>query len=204
MHDTLDTLLWLGVIGAVFAIPGCSDDIAPAAEPDAAGPAARVTTDRQPDGTYVTRIDATSPTDWIHVDLETGGEVADTGPWDIAAQRFHLQLNGGFSGGAGVRVAPMAGADLSSVTEAPAEGWITDAADGPDDNDVPDYAFEQGDGWYGYDLATHVLTPRPIVWVLETGDRAQLALRIESYYDDAGTSGYLRLHWAPLATGGGS
>jgi hypothetical protein len=192
---------------ALFFAGACADDIAPAGGPDAAvvtdsdgalEPAAKVATERNDDGTYTTVVDATSMTDWTTFDLETGVEATLEGPWDLSAQRFHLKLNGGESGDGGARVVPLAGADFAAVSEIPEEGWISDAADGADEGDEPDYAFEQGDGWYAYDAATHVLTPLPIVWVVETTEGSVLKLVIESYYDDAGTPATFTLRWQPL------
>jgi hypothetical protein len=208
MHDTL---LMISLVAAVFAVPGCADDISPAGGPDAgepapgdpdAGPPPPVDTVRDPDGSYVTRIDSTSYDLWRYVDLETGKEVAADGPWDLATQRYHVQLNGGVSGRAGAELVAIPDVGFDSVTAAPATGWITDAADGDDDNLLPDLAFEQGKGWYQYLAASHVLEPWPIVWVVRTGDDTVVKLVFESYYDDAGTAGHLRLRWKPLAAGG--
>jgi hypothetical protein len=203
-----DTLLVISLFAAIFAVPGCAENIGPTSnDPDAgdpivgepdAGPAGPVRTVRDPDGTAVTRIDSTSMTEWIHVDLDTGAEVDATAGWDIATQRYRVQLNGGVSGSAGVELVPVVGADFKAMAEAPAIGWVTDAADGADENMEPDLAFEQADGWYAYDQGTHILMPRPIVWAVRTSERAVLKLVFESYYDDAGTSGHLRMRWAPL------
>ena len=149
----------------------------------------------------LSRIDSTSYEAWRYVDLETGAEVAADGPWDLATQRYHVQLNGGVSGSAGVEVAPVLDARLDGVTKAPETGWITDVADGDDENLLPDYAFEQGKGWYEYDTTSHVLKPWPIVWVVRTGDAQLMKLAIEGYYDDAGAAGHLRLRWTSLAGG---
>lgn len=182
-------------------LPACAENIEPATDPDAGpGTADRVSTVRNPDGTYTTRVDATSTEAWTAIDLETGAE-AETG-WDLSTQRFHLKLSGGASGDSGVEVAPVVDAVLADVTEAPTSGWITDAADGDDDNTEPDYAFEQGEGWYAYDPVSHLLTPRPVVWVIRTSDDNLIKLTITDYYDDAGTAGHFTLQWAPL--GGGS
>lgn len=184
---------------ALCAGPACAADIRPPAEVDAlpdddARPTGPVATVRNPDGSYTTWLDASDDATWRRLDLETGME-ADDG-WDLAGRRFHLRLDGGASGDGGVEVAPVAG-DLASVTAAPATGWITDAPDADGDGEV-EYAFEQGDGWYAYDTQTHVLTPRPIVWVIRTNGDAVIKLAIESYYDEAGTPARFRLRWAPL------
>ncbi|HVK78647.1 MAG TPA: HmuY family protein [Kofleriaceae bacterium] len=197
-----DVVLAATVVGVLCALPGCAENIRPDVEPDAAdGPVGKVATVRGADGIYTTRVDATAVDTWTHVDLETGAESSDQTSWDLAAQRFHLKLNGGVSGTAGVEVAPVPGA-LADVTAAPTTGWITDAADGEDENMDPDYAFEQGDGWYAYDPQTHLLTPHPTVWVVRTGAGAVVALQITDYYDDAGTSGHFTMTWKALDGGG--
>lgn len=180
----------------------CADPISPAG-PDAGDdlPPGKVETTRNADGSYTTRIDATDAESWTALAFATGEEIDGDG-WDLSAQRFHLKLNGGVSGDGGVEVAPLPGAAFADVTAPPSSGWITDAPDGDDDDAEPDYAFEQGDGWYAYDPATHVLTPRDVVWVIRTVDGAHLKLVIDGYYDDAGTAGVFTTTWAPLDGGG--
>lgn len=182
---------------------GCADKI-DHATPDAGppdgstGPASKVKTTRSTsDGTYTTVVDSSSMTDWTYVDFETGAQVLDTDPWDLRFQRFHISTNGGISGAGGVSVAPVTGTAFAALTAAPAAGFISDTADADGDG-LPDYAFDQGDTWYDYDVTTHILTPRPIVWVVETDGGATLKLELEKYYDDAGTSGWFTLHWGPL------
>jgi hypothetical protein len=189
----------IALVLLIAAPAGCADPIG-SASPDAGAPDAplgRVHTTRGADGTYTTLVDATSSSDWTFADFETGGEAATTAPWDLRFQRFHISTNGGVSGGGGVAVAPITGSTFAAVTAAPASGFVSDGADGNGDG-MPDYALERGDGWYGYDDGTHLLTPRPIVWVVKTAGGAMLKLEILDYYDDAGTSGWFTLHWAPL------
>jgi len=201
MDDVFAMVVLAAALGGAV---GCADNIRPEAELDAGGegdgaaPTGSVQTVRNPDGTYTTRLDAAAAARWSRVDLETG-LAAETG-WDLAGQRFHLMINGGVSGDGGVEVARVDGV-LADVTTAPTTGWLTDAVDGDDPNPVPDYAFEQGDGWYDYHPQTHVLTPKPIVWVIRTTEDHMIKLAIESYYDDAGTSAQFELHWAPLEGG---
>jgi hypothetical protein len=191
-------------LGVTLLATGCFESIEPDHDhgPDAGTTTeARITTTRGTDGTYTTVVDATSMSEWIHGDIDTGAEVDASGPWDLRFQRFHISTNGGASGSGGVMVAPVAGVTFAEMTAAPAEGWISDAPDGEDANTDPDYAFSQGDGWYDYDPTTHKLTPKPIVWAVKTGGGVTLKLEIVSYYDGAGTGGWLELHWAPLAGG---
>lgn len=193
-------------IMAAFAIAsGCADPIGQTL-PDAAmtssddapvTPTGKVSTTRGSDGTYTTVVDATSETGWTIADFETGMEVATTDAWDLRFQRFHISTNGGVTGAGGVEVAPVTGMTFAAVTSAPSTGYLSDADDANGDM-MPDYAFEQGDGWYDYDPTSHLLSPKPIVWVMKTNGGATLKLEILKYYDDAGTSGWFTLHWSPL------
>jgi hypothetical protein len=186
----------------VLAVTGCADPIGHA-RPDAAiaddapGPTTgKLATTQNPDGTYTTVVDAQSMTAWTYADFETRSEVAETAAWDLRFQRFHISANGGVSGAGGVELAPVTGVAFAAVV-APATGFVTDAADGDGDG-VPDYVLDQGDSWYAYDVGTHVLTPRPIVWVVHTDGGSTIKLEILRYYDAAGTSGWLTLHWGIL------
>ena len=192
-------------LAPLLASSGCFESIAPE-RPDAGiglgasevGPPGPFATTRGTDGTYTTVVDAQSATEWTYGDFETGASSDPTGPWDLRFQRFHISTNGGISGAGGVEVAPITGVAFADVLSLPATGWTSDAPDGDDANTDPDYAFEQGDGWYEYDPTTHVLRPRPIVWVVKTTDGAMLKLELASYYDDAGTAGWFTFRWAPL------
>jgi hypothetical protein len=198
------TLVLVGALGAVSA--GCADSINPHAQPDAAVPASdasdaapptgKVQTTRKTDATYTTLVDSTSLTAWTYADFETGTEALPTDAWDLRFQRFHISTNGGVSGTGGVAIAPVAGTTFAAVTSAPTTGYFSDTDSNGDG--LPDYALDQGDGWYDYNDATHVLSPKPIVWVVKIDGGTTLKLEIIKYYDDAGTAGWITLHWAPL------
>lgn len=182
------------------ALAGCAGDIRPSdfmldgPPSDAFTPTGPVTTFQNADGTFTTVVDATSLTAWTHLDFDTRAEATEGGPWEVRFQRFHISVNGGVTGARGVEVAPVAGRLFDEVVAAPAGGWLTDAPAG----DVPGYAFEQGDGWYDYDFERHVLTPRPLVWVVRSPGGATVKLRLERYYDAVGTPGWITLRWKPL------
>ncbi len=201
------SLVPLVPLAALGASGGCAEDIAPAGDDDVVAdagdtPTGKARTTREPDGTYTSIVDAQDAEAWTVVDLETGAEATAGAPWDLQVQRFHLALNGGVSGDAGVEVVALPDLRLADVAGVPTTGWITDEPDGDDDNADPDYAFEQGERWYAYDVTSHVLTPRPITWVIRTAEGNHVALEIAAYYDDAGTSGVFTWRWAPLAEGG--
>ena len=183
MRRTLFTLITLAAVA-------CSDDLAPTPGDVDAGPppsGTHVTTVDNADGSHTTVVDATAMDAWIGLDLETGKE---SEAWDLGFQRFQVRLNGGTSGDGGVELAALPDADFAAVTKAPTTGWITDTAEV--------LAFEANDGWYAYDPATHVLTPRAIVYVVRSAEGAYFKLAIEDYYDDAGTPAFMKLHWAAI------
>jgi hypothetical protein len=179
----------------LLALSGCFQSIKPEAEPDAApdpdavfvGPFATV---QKSDGSYLTRVDATSESEWTHGDFETGMPLTAGEPWDLRFQRFHISTNGGTSGSGGVEVAPIPNVIFDEVFTAPAAGWIADTAEA--------FAFDQGEGWYDYDMMTHALTPKPMIWVVRTNGGSTIKLEIAGYYDEAGTAGWFTLHWSAL------
>jgi HmuY protein len=157
------------------------------------------------DGTATITVDATDEEKWVYVDL---GELAHVEPadpatsadWDLGMQRFHFALDGGISGAGEGELAVADGAALADVTEAPADGWSTDAADDPKDEDaLPELAFETAaDGWYDYNFMSHVLSPKERVYAVRGGAGDLFAMQIEAYYDDAGSPAWLRFTVKPL------
>lgn len=148
-------------------------------------------------GTYVIRIDATSSENWTWLDLDAMEIRESATPpaegWSLAFQRMAAKLNGGVSGDGGAQVVTVAGTDTTSVT-VPDTGWFTDEADNNDDG-APELAFNT---WYDYNVTTHVLTPKELIWVVQTPAGEGWALKIETYYDDAGTSGTWRITATPV------
>jgi hypothetical protein len=152
------------------------------------------------DGSFTTTVDAQSKTEWIGLDLDLGKQVnaAEDSVWDLSFQRFGIRSRGGVSGTGGVQVAVLSGQGFAQVTQAPASGYATDAADGADTGEEPDTVFQAGDGWYVYDVTTHKLTPRPNVYVVRSDAGAYFKVEMLSYYDDAGTPAVLKLRWAKV------
>jgi hypothetical protein len=185
------------LVAVAASVAACADEIRPE-NPEPVDPVdgAHVTHVDNGDGSTTSTVDASSMSEWIYLDLDAGAEVdAGDAAWDLAFQRFLILVDGGVSGDAGVEVAILDGADFAGMTAAPTDGWITDAADGDDEDAEPDLALG---GWYAYDPATHVLSPNDLVYVVRTGEGAYVKLQMLDYYDDAGTSGFPRFQWAPV------
>jgi hypothetical protein len=195
---------------------GCAPDLAPKNLDGGAdgGTGPRVVSVDNGDGTTDTSINATNQSDWIYFDFESRSEIAPamaegSKVWDLALERFKIKVNGGVSGVASVEVAALPGVDFGGLSQAPASGYATDAApadsaDGGFTAGTDGLAFEAGDGWYAYDLGTHVLTPRPVVYVVHTGEGNYYKLQILGYYDQAGTPGHMSFKWAPVQPPSGS
>ncbi|HVG61941.1 MAG TPA: HmuY family protein [Hyalangium sp.] len=153
------------------------------------------------DGTFVTTVDASSSEKWIGLDLDHRQEAnaAEDKLWDIAFQRFHIRVRGGASGTGNVAVAVLPDVNLAQVSQAPAERYTTDAADGDDSNSELDTAFETAaEGWYSYNVGTHKLSPRERVYVIRTDEGAFFKVQILEYYDSAGTPAILQVHWGSV------
>ena len=142
-------------------------------------------------------IDATDSTQWVYFDLESSSLIpADevtSESWDIAFQRYSIMLNGGVSGTGLVEIIALEGEydNFENVMFVEDGTWITDEADS-DGDEKPEYAF---DSWFDYDLATHVLTPADIVYILRTVENNYFRFRILDYYSAQGDSGYMSIEF---------
>lgn len=148
---------------------------------------------------YRAAVNAQDYVAWVYVDLDTGLEVipvdaANDNAWDVAFRRSNIAVNGGVTGSGDVEVAVLA-TPFDDVTSAPAGGYVTDVADGDDDDTLPDYVFR---AWYDYDTTTHVLTPADHTYVVHTTAGAFVKLRMTAYYDAVGTSGSPSFRWVAL------
>ena len=142
-------------------------------------------------------IDSTDSTSWVYYDLESSSiipadEVVEDG-WDLAFQRYIIKINGGVSGTGGVEVMLLEG-EYENFEEVnlPEEGdWITDEED-LDGDDKPEYAFAS---WFDYDLATHVLSPADLVYIVRSVEGNSFRFRILDYYSSQGNSGYMSIEF---------
>ena len=122
-------------------------------------------------------IDASDDRAWRAFDFSRGSRIEDPGQleWDLAFRRHRIIINGGpgFAGRGGA--VDLGEVSFDSVTTAPSEGYIPNVAG-------RDTVHPLLDNWYDYGFTTHVLTPKPRVYVIRTADGHYAKIRIVSYY----------------------
>ena len=208
--------LILSLAACALAV-GCAPDLKPGPTPDGSadsdggvgGGSGHVENTDNGDGTFTTRIDARDQETWVYFDFEAKREVTPADPdhsrdWDLSFRRYKVRVDGGSSGAGNVGVAPLPGIDFASLKSAPASGYAADEGSGDADAGPSQLVFEAGDGWYLYDVNTHALSPRNVVYVVRTVEGNYFKVQILGYYDAAGTPGYLSFKWAPLTAPAGS
>ncbi len=128
-------------------------------------------------GPVLYTVDATSPDRWRHFSFRLGSVIDDPGAldWDLAFRRFQIIANGGprFAGrGGAVDLGEVA---FAEVTSAPESGYRPTEGEAEPRN--PALA-----GWYRYGFFSHMLTPKPRVWVVRWADGRYAKLEVVSYY----------------------
>ncbi len=181
----------------LFLMPACADDTGAEGDSDDTGADEGGTTDKgivtedQGDGSHISVVDARNETAFTYFDLETSSKVEPSDDnWDLGFLRFNVATH--------VEVAVLEGTSFDALTQAPADGYVVDASDPMTamQETMPGYSF---DLWYDYNQSNHVLTARTdILYVVHTPEDNYFKVQMQGYYDEAGTSGYLSLHWAPL------
>lgn len=193
---------------------GCAEDLSEELNPPGSttdpgtptvpGQSGRITNTQAADGEVASRINATEAASWVYFQFAGAKEVVPQDPlssteWDLAVQRFQIKVNGGISGRGGVEVALLNGIPFDALAQAPSGGYVTDLADGSDEDAEPDYAFVQRGTWYNYNAMTHILTPKDQVYVVRAATGAYYKLQMTGYYDQSGSSGYPAFRWKATA-----
>ena len=65
-------------------------------------------------------------------------------------------------------------------------------------NEFPQkYVFTE---WYDYDVDTHILTAKPIYYVIRNRNEMYFKFKIDDYYDSAGTPAKVLVQWEQIET----
>ncbi|GBF51382.1 HmuY protein [Leptospira ryugenii] len=165
------------------------------------------------EGTTLTRINSTNQDFYIYFSMQTNSQIpasqASSTSWDIAFNRYKIATNGGGTNSSG-----RGAVCLSSLTSVSVAASTARAAQNcSDDKFVSDTRTStQGIGgavgefvgnsiltdWFSYQIGN--LTTKGLVYIVRSGTGNQyFAVRMESYYSDAGTSGYPTIRWKRLS-----
>lgn len=119
-------------------------------------------------------VDATAPDAWRHFSFRLGS-VVET-PADLAFRRYAIVA------GPGAGILDLGERRLDEVRDVPADGY--QANEGQADPRNPAIG-----GWYRYGFFSHVLTARPHVWAVRTGEGRYAKLEMVGYYCPGATPG---------------
>jgi hypothetical protein len=139
-------------------------------------------------------VDASSATDWVHLDLDahapepatgvvvTPAEPAASAAWDLALRRTTFRTNSGTSGAA-MGGAAATGVDLDALTSVAApSGFTVDAELPPSRPGAPSVSASAVlSAWFDYDPVTHAVTPKAEAFLVRLADGSVGALRVDAY-----------------------
>lgn len=128
-------------------------------------------------------VDATSTVDWVLFDFDKGqvvdGDFASPG-WDVAFRRNKLLTNSGVTNPSG----PGGAFDLGEVpleTAVPpaSVAFEVDRLGGEDDDEPENSAMSH---WYSYSFITHIVSVKPNIYLVRTGESRDALVQFDSYY----------------------
>jgi hypothetical protein len=90
------------------------------------------------------------------------GEAATSLEWDLQSDFVTLYSNGGTSGPGAAKATILENVDFDSIKSVPAGEYVAD------DTSTSNYAI--GDSWYAYNVITHELSLKPVIYILRTAD----------------------------------
>ena len=196
-YATISLMLMLGVI-ILFSFscgPVDEDDIDQLLQPEETTDAtlsATPETDAQvpadePIGleTLAFTIDATNREAWVYFSFASGNTVdvedaANSEAWDIGFQLTKVKLNGGISGPGMGSVVMLTETVFEAVTEAPADGYLSDT------EDTLAIVPQSEKGWYIYTgpPAHWILPLEDRVFMIKAADGTFAKVRFIGYYKD--------------------
>jgi len=152
-------------------------------------------------------LDARASDQWTFFDFSRGSVVEVPHQfavdWDLAFQRHKMLVNGGATNPKGQGgILNLGEGPFDAVIDAPADGYVEDtiATINPDTIVTENLAIKT---WYHYNLLTHLLHPKPNVYVVRTADGKYAKMRIVSYYCDGGhASGCFTIEYVYQGDGG--
>ncbi len=130
-------------------------------------------------------VDATNREAWTYFSFASGdlvkvGDAENSEAWDIGFQRTQVKLNGGISGPGMGSVVMLTETTFEAVTEAPADGYLSDT------EDTLAIVPQSEKGWYIYTgpPAHWILPLEDRVFAIKTADGTFAKVRFIGYYKD--------------------
>ncbi|MBT4291347.1 hypothetical protein HOD41_01540 [bacterium] len=182
----------LFLLFGLLAVVGCSEDDS-ITDPNGNEPEVKVETVDNGDGSFTTVVDAgyMGATEFVYFSFADGEvEVIDSmieASWDLGFRFYTIQVNGGIHGTAGIEIAYVDGVNFADVTEAPAEGWVTDVDD--------DGAFKVDGGWYSLVNPPYGYEVNGRIWFVHLPNGTYLKMELIQMADEAGTPGFPGFVW---------
>jgi hypothetical protein len=137
-------------------------------------------------GPVVYTLDARASDQWTYFDFSRGSVVEVphqfSVDWDLAFQRHQILANGGATDPKGKgAILNLGEVPFEGVTTAPTQGYVDDtiASITPESLTTENLAVK---AWYRYNMLTHILRPKPNIYVIRTADGKYAKLRLLSYY----------------------
>lgn len=124
------------------------------------------------DGVALTQLYTGDVKSWMCWSFASAGLVSEG--WDLAMQKWDYRAGES-------QVAVLPGQDFDALTQAPADGWLSDTEDDPVMED-----------WYVYNKTEHTLDPDDIVYVFKTATGGYYKLKLTTYYPGGDTE---QPHW---------
>lgn len=160
-------------------------------------------------GSFTGEVDATSATAWTQCDFATGVAVnGSSNAWELRFQRFKIASNGGVSGSGNAAVCRTGQANLAAVTSVSGLGGTCaftvdtnvsgSAAGGAAVTFTGNSLLAD---WYNYDENTHILSAKPDVYIVRSGETPAKYYKFQmlDYYNSTGTSGFPKLRWSEVS-----
>ncbi|HYX35484.1 MAG TPA: HmuY family protein [Oligoflexus sp.] len=148
--------------------------------------------------TQAIEVDATSRTDWVGFDFDSAtfiaaADLSANSSWDLAFKRTSIKMNG-----ANVKMQVIT-KDFAAIDVAPKEGYeIDQPSTDPAAVETTGLAFHKDPAWYAYDINTHVVSSRGLVYGIETNEGRHFKLKILDYYNAARLPAYLNFEFQEL------
>ncbi len=164
------------------------------------------------EGTTLTRINATNLDFNVYFSFQNNVQIPQSlssgNSWDIAFNRFKISTNSGTTNSTGLGgscLSSLKSVAVAAATERKSQNCADNqfTTDGKSSTQGVGGAVGEFIGnalltdWYNYEIGN--LTTKGNVYIIRSGNGTNFyAVRIESYYSEAGTSGYPTIRWKKL------